>query len=72
MMNALFLVFLLVLQDPPGPGRPPGPGLVSPAKGERIAWFGTWEGGLAEAQRTGRPILLVSAAPHCHNVSGIW
>lgn len=39
---------------------------------ERIAWFGTWEEGLAEAQRTGRPILILSAAPHCHNVSGMW
>ena len=55
-----------------GPGRPPGPGLVTPAKGDHIAWFGTWEGGLAEAKRTGRPILLISAAPHCHDVPGIW
>ena len=37
-----------------------------------IAWFGTWERGHAEAQRSGRPILLVSAAPHCHEVSGLW
>ena len=37
-----------------------------------IAWFGTWEDGLAEAKRTERPILLVSAAPHCHGVSGMW
>ena len=28
--------------------------------------------GVAEAKRTQRPILLVSAAPHCHNISGIW
>ena len=38
----------------------------------RIAWYGTWEGGLSEAKRSGRPILLVSAAPHCHDVAGIW
>jgi hypothetical protein len=37
-----------------------------------IAWYGTWKEGLAEARRTGRPIFLISAAPHCHNVSGIW
>ncbi len=37
-----------------------------------IAWQGTWEGGLAEAKRTKRPILLISAAPHCKNISGIW
>ena len=34
----------------------------SPAA-DKIAWFGTWKGGLAEAQRTGKPILLISAAP---------
>ena len=28
--------------------------------------------GLAVAKSTGRPILLVSAAPHCHGISGIW
>lgn len=37
-----------------------------------IQWFATWEAGLAEAQRTQKPILLVSAAPHCAGVSGIW
>jgi len=38
----------------------------------KIAWFGTWQGGLAEAQRTGKPILLTSGAPQCHNVPGVW
>jgi hypothetical protein len=38
----------------------------------RIAWYGTWESGLREAKRSQRPILLVSAAPHCHRVSGLW
>ncbi len=38
----------------------------------KIAWHGTWKGGLAEAQRTGKPIMLVSAAPQCHSVPGIW
>ena len=37
-----------------------------------IAWYATWESGLAEAKRTGRPILLLAAAPHCAGVSGIW
>jgi len=41
-------------------------------KTEKIAWHGTWQGGLAEAKRTGKPILLVSAAPQCHNVPGVW
>lgn len=37
-----------------------------------IQWFGTWEQGLAEARRTGRPILLTAAAPQCRGISGIW
>jgi hypothetical protein len=42
-----------------------------PATGA-IQWFATWESGLKEAQRSQRPILLVSAAPHCAGVPGIW
>ena len=38
----------------------------------KIAWHGTWKGGLAEAKRTGKAILLLSAAPQCHSVPGIW
>ncbi len=37
-----------------------------------IAWFGSWQAGLAEAKRTDRPILLMSAAPQCHGVPGMW
>ena len=37
-----------------------------------VAWWGTWDGALAEAKRTGKPILLLSAAPQCHGVPGIW
>ncbi len=37
-----------------------------------IAWYGTLASGLEAARRHQRPILLVSAAPHCHSVSGIW
>ena len=53
-------------------GRPPEPGVVKPFDGDRIAWYATWERAKSEAERTGRPILLVSAAPHCHTISGIW
>jgi hypothetical protein len=42
----------------------------SPAGG--IQWFATWESGLRAAQQSNRPILLVSAAPHCAGVPGIW
>jgi Spy/CpxP family protein refolding chaperone len=69
--------------DGPGGGRPPqgrnGPevipppasiGAALPAAG--IQWFATWESRLQEAKRSGRPIFLVAAAPHCAGVSGIW
>jgi hypothetical protein len=61
------------------PRRPPDEDQPErPAQGEvkkapaGIQWFATWQSGLNEARRTGRPILLVSAAPHCAGVSGIW
>ena len=38
----------------------------------RIAWFGTLQSGLAEARQSGRPILLVSGAPQCLGVPGVW
>jgi Spy/CpxP family protein refolding chaperone len=68
----------LLRQGPGGQGRPQegknpkkqDPGLSKPADG--IQWFATLAGGLEEARRTGRPILLVSAAPHCAGVSGVW
>jgi len=59
----------------PGPGEPPPPREEevqnAPAPGG-IQWFATLESGLREAQRTGQPILFVSAAPHCAGVSGVW
>ena len=36
------------------------------------AGVGAGVGVAATAERTGRPILFVSAAPHCAGVSGIW
>jgi hypothetical protein len=43
-----------------------------PAPPAAIQWFAAWDDGLREAKRTRRPILLVAAAPHCHEVSGLW
>ena len=37
-----------------------------------IAWYSTWEQGIRVARSTGRPILLLAAAPHCHGISGLW
>ena len=49
-----------------------GQGAPAESKTEKIAWHGTWKGGLAEAKRTGKPIMLVSAVPQCHSVPGVW
>jgi hypothetical protein len=52
-------------------GPPPMP--VEEAKNDAaIQWFATLSRGLAEAERTGKPILFCSAAPHCAGVSGMW
>ena len=55
---------------PPRKGKDDNVRADKPAGG--IQWFATLESARAEAKRTGRPILLVSAAPHCSGVSGIW
>lgn len=65
-------------RPPPGrdgdrPERPDAPGKEATKNtAAGIQWFATWESGLSAARRTGRPILLVSAAPHCAGVSGTW
>jgi hypothetical protein len=59
-------------QEPPPRGGPPGPGVVNPSGGDKIAWYATLRQAREEAKRTGKPILLVSAAPHCHNTPGVW
>ena len=41
-------------------------------EGTRIAWYPSLAQARAEAARTGKPILLQSAAPQCHEVPGIW
>jgi arylsulfotransferase ASST len=46
---------------------------ISPERGpQHIAWYSVWEDARREAARTGKPILLVSAAPHCSGVGGMW
>ena len=37
-----------------------------------IAWYGVLTEGLAEAKRTGKPILLITSAPQCGGVPGMW
>ena len=37
-----------------------------------VAWYTTWETGLAEAKRSNRPIFFMSAATTCSGVSGVF
>jgi hypothetical protein len=61
-----------------GPGGPPEgapmpKGTDPAAKADAgIQWFATLTDGLAEAKRTGKPLLFLSAAPHCGGIPGLW
>lgn len=61
-------------EGPSRSARPKGAqeDLIQPQTEAQIAWFGRWADAAAEAKRTGRPILLMSAAPQCQQVPGIW
>ena len=37
-----------------------------------IMWYGMLQDGLDEAKRTGKPILLITAAAQCGSVPGMW
>ena len=79
-IGLLLIAPMLLAQRPPQGGRPGGPGGPggrgsqgpATAEGASIQWYATLDRGLAEAKRTGKPILFVSAAPHCAGVSGMW
>lgn len=62
-------------RNPGGGGKPPAEKPKEEKKlasGGGIQWFTALEAGQKEAERTGRPILLISGTPHCGGVSGIW
>lgn len=37
-----------------------------------VAWYTTWETGVAEAKRSNRPIFFMSAATTCSGVPGVF
>lgn len=53
-------------------GNPRGGAALAATTQPGIAWYGVWEDAVAEADRTGKPILLFSAAPQCRAVPGMW
>lgn len=78
------LLLFLAAQDPAPPSGstpPPPPSQTeahprdlppTQAPAARIQWFGTLEQGLAEAARTGRPLMMTAAAPACRGIAGMW
>lgn len=68
------LALTLALTCASATAQGPGPGVTTDWNKveQRIAWHGTWAGALEAATQTGRPILLVAAAPHCKLVPGMW
>ena len=66
----LFFLFFLTLSLPARAVQEEETPATAPPSS--IAWYGTWEQGLAEAKRLERPILLHSAAPRCGGVPGMW
>ena len=85
MLNLMPLFFLICLAEPPTNNETATPSKetttpsdekatpeLKSSHPEGIAWIGTWKNASAEALRTGKPILLLSAAPQCRGIPGIW
>ena len=72
-LASLFLCAPALAQRAPRGGGPETRTAATTTKdGTIIQWYATLDRGLAEAKRTGKPIMLVSGAPHCAGVSGMW
>jgi hypothetical protein len=52
------------------PAAPAAPAPVGLPAG--VSWFTDLRAGLEEAKRSGRPVMLLAAAPSCGGVSGTW
>ena len=64
---------LSMAQQSAGKGDSPQAAVTTSfAETRSIQWYATLKRGLAEAERTGKPILFVSGNPSCAGVSGMW
>lgn len=54
------------------PRNQPVPAHPQPVGDAGIAWYTTWDSGLAEAQRSNRPIFFMSAATAGRGVPGCF
>lgn len=67
----LTMLFAVFAAEAAGPGIRGAASNIKPGQ-VGIDWYTTWETGLAEAQRSGRPIMFVAAATQCSGVSGVF
>ncbi len=65
-------VAILVLIGQVFVGAHPTPTDDSDSLPSGIVWYGVLADGIAEAKATGKPIMLLSAAPQCAGVPGMW
>ena len=74
MIASLLAATLLLQAAAPSPAATQEPAADErrDAVPERIAWYGTLDSALAEAQRTQRPLFLLSARPEYRSVPGFW
>ena len=72
----LALALLALAASPALAQRPPNPNNMIPntqaVGASGVAWYTTWDSGLAEAKRSNRPIFFMSAAAQCSGVSGVF
>jgi hypothetical protein len=77
-MKQILILALLTLAAPAVPAqsrRGSAPGMPENEivnRESRVAWYSVWEDAKNEAARSGRPIMLMSAAPRCNEVPGMW
>ena len=55
-----------------GPGMSDIKANPQPVGEAGVAWYTTWESGLAEAKRSNRPIFFMSAATTCSGIPGVF
>lgn len=81
LVAALILIPASAIAQRPGPGGPPperGPRPEQLGESEAdlgssgIVWYPILDDGLAEAKRTGKPILFMSVSSSCNGISGVF
>ena len=70
-LSLLAILSAALVLDAAGPGLRGAESNIKPGQ-VGIDWYSTWDTGLAEAKRSGRPIMFVAAATQCSGVSGVF